>query len=100
MLLTNCTNCGAPLKFKEQDYGKLAKCSYCDTEYHLDLLGRVEEYKVKLKIMGEVKEFYISQLEVDPFSFDNTYMDSRYISPDSCRFIKVYLPIICFFAII
>jgi hypothetical protein len=27
-------------------------------------------------------------------------MDSRYISPDSCRFIKVYLPIICFFAII
>lgn len=74
MLLTNCANCGAPLKFKEKDYGKLAKCSYCDTEYHLDLLGRVEEYKVKLKIMGEVKEFYISQLEVHPLYFDNTYI--------------------------
>lgn len=75
MLLTNCTNCGAPLKFKEKDYGKLAKCSYCDTEYHLDLLGRVEEYKVKLKIMGEVKEFYISEVEVHPlYNFDNTYI--------------------------
>lgn len=74
MLLTNCTNCGAPLNFKEQDYGKLAKCSYCDTEYHLDLLGRVEEYKVKLKIMGEVKEFYISEIKVHPLYFDNTYI--------------------------
>ena len=74
MLLTNCTNCGAPLKFKEEDYGKLAKCSYCDTEYHLDLLGRVEEYKVKLKIMGEVKEFYISEIEREPELIDCNYL--------------------------
>lgn len=73
-MLTNCANCGAPLKFKEQDYGKLAKCPYCDTEYHLDLLGRVEEYKVKLKIMGEVKEFYISEIEIHPICEEFSYI--------------------------
>lgn len=65
-MLTNCTNCGAPLQFTEKDYGKLAKCSYCDTEYHLDMLGRIEEYKVKLKVMGEVRQFYINEVACEP----------------------------------
>ena len=75
---TNCNNCGAPLHYKEKDFGKLAKCQYCDTEYHIDMLGRVEEYKVKIKIMGVVKEFYISNVICEP-EFIETYrtLDGR-----------------------
>lgn len=39
-LQTNCKNCGAPLNYSKADYGKIAKCVYCDTEYHIDLLAR------------------------------------------------------------
>lgn len=61
---TNCKNCGAALHYDKSDYGKIAKCSYCDTEYHIDLLGRIEEYKVKLEFMGEIKEYYIGDWEI------------------------------------
>lgn len=65
-LRTNCKNCGAPLEYDRTKYGKTTKCKYCRTEYHIDLLGRVEEYKVKLEIMGEIREFYIGEIEVCP----------------------------------
>lgn len=64
LLRTNCKNCGAPLHYDETNYGKVAKCEYCRQEYHIDNLGRIEEYKVKLEIMGEVKEFYISDFQI------------------------------------
>ena len=71
---TTCKNCGASLIYNETQYGKKAKCQYCRTEYNIDLLGRVEEYKVKLEIMGAVREFYISDLTVHQL-FNNSYRD-------------------------
>lgn len=72
---TNCLNCGAPLEYKETDYGRTSKCRYCDTEYHIDELGRVKEYKVKLKVMGEVVEFYISNMAMHPLT--DSYRDGN-----------------------
>jgi len=70
--LTNCKNCGAPLTFNKNDYGRTAKCKYCDTEYHLDLLGRVEEYKIKIDVMGKIREYYIGEMSFEPL-FDTAY---------------------------
>ena len=52
---TNCINCGAPLHSD--------KCEYCGTEYHIDNYGQINEYKVKLNILGEEKKFYIGKVE-------------------------------------
>lgn len=68
MTNTNCLNCGAPLEYTETDYGRTSKCKYCGTEYHIDELGRVEEYKVKIKIRGRVIDFYISDMEMHPLT--------------------------------
>lgn len=57
---TNCINCGAPLTG--------TKCHYCGTEYHLDDLGRLKEYYVKLEIFGQKMEFYLNSVEVN---YDN-----------------------------
>lgn len=65
-LRTNCKNCGAPLEYSKNDYGKSCRCKYCRQEYHIDLLGRVEEYKVKLEVMGKVIDFYINSITVEP----------------------------------
>ncbi len=63
-LRTNCKNCGAPLHYDRTNYGRTAQCKYCGTEYHIDLLGKVEEYKIKIEMMGEMKEFYIGNWEI------------------------------------
>lgn len=63
-LRTNCKNCGASLHYDETKYGKKVRCQYCRQEYHIDWLGRVEEYKVKLEVLGEIKEFYIGEMEI------------------------------------
>ena len=63
---TNCMNCGSPLHYDETNYGSTAKCAYCDTEYHIDKLGRVEEYKVKLKMQGHIISFYIGTMTYEP----------------------------------
>lgn len=63
---TNCKNCGAPLIYGINNYESIAKCKYCNTEYHIDRLGKIEEYKVKLKILGNIHEFYLSKIEVEP----------------------------------
>ena len=65
---TNCKNCGSPLHYDKTNYGKTAICKYCSTEYHIDLLGRVEEYKIKLEIMGKIKEFYIGEMKFEPIN--------------------------------
>ena len=70
---TNCLNCGAPLHFTETDYGRTSTCEHCGTEYHIDELGRVEEYKVKIKIMGKVEDFYISDMNMHPLT--DSYWD-------------------------
>ena len=61
---TNCKNCGAPLNYDLNN--RMATCQYCNTEYHLDNLGRIEEYKVELEIMGQRRKFYISCVTVEP----------------------------------
>lgn len=79
----NCLNCGAPLHYDETQYGRIARCKFCDTEYHIDKLGRVEEYKVKLKMHGKIISFYLGCEEFEPNVIETTYIgdDSRtYIS--------------------
>lgn len=65
---TNCLNCGAPLHYTETDYGKTSICEHCGTEYHIDQLGRVEEYKVKIKVMGKVIDFYVTNMKMYPLT--------------------------------
>ena len=71
---TNCKNCGAPLHYNETNYGKTSKCEYCGTEYHIDKLGRIEEYKIKIEFMGEIKEYYIGHWEIHPI-YRNAFRD-------------------------
>lgn len=66
MTQTNCINCGAPLKNQ--------KCEYCGTEYYLDTLGQINEYKIKVNIMGQEKDFYISKIEKQSI-FGDSYRD-------------------------
>jgi hypothetical protein len=72
----NCLNCGAPLHYDETSYGSTAKCKFCYTEYHIDKLGMVEEYKVKLKMHGKIISFYIGCEEFEPQMIDTTYIGS------------------------
>lgn len=67
----NCKNCGAPLHYENN----LAICSYCGTEYHIDCDGRIEEYNVTLNVLGENKQFYISNIErlYPEFGFEFEY---------------------------
>ena len=71
-LRTNCKNCGASLHYDETNYGKKVKCQYCRQEYHIDTLGRIEEYKVKLEIYGKVIDFYINSIEIKPDFYEVT----------------------------
>lgn len=71
---TNCLNCGAPLHYDETNYGSCAKCKYCDTEYHIDKLGRVEEYKVKLKMYNKIISFYLGSMTYEPVMTDITML--------------------------
>ena len=71
---TNCLNCGAPLHYNETQYGSTAKCKFCDTEFHIDKLGRVEEYKVKIKMYNKIISFYIGTMKVEPVILDTTML--------------------------
>ena len=75
--LTNCTNCGAVMEYSKQYYGGMYKCPYCNTEYHIDLLGRVEEYKVKFKWMGKLVDAYLSSVKCDYNTMDTTYLSDN-----------------------
>lgn len=70
----NCLNCGSPLQYDETNYGSIAKCKYCNTEYHIDKLGRVEEYKVKLKLQNKIISFYIGEMRYGPIILDRSYL--------------------------
>lgn len=65
-LATNCCNCGAVMKYSEQYYGGMYKCPYCGTEHHIDLLGRIEEYKIKFMFMGHLIEAYLNSFSMEP----------------------------------
>mgnify|MGYP002854250237 CR=1 FL=1 len=59
----NCKNCGAPLHYNLKN--RKARCSYCDSEYHLDDLGRVKEYIVEIEIFGKREKFYIANIDIE-----------------------------------
>lgn len=63
---TNCCNCGAVMQYSTQHYGGMYKCPYCGTEHHIDLLGRIEEYKVKLMWQGRLIEAWLESVEMHP----------------------------------
>lgn len=61
-MLTNCKNCGAPLKDM--------KCEYCGTEYdYIPSIGSMERV-IKININGVVRRFYIGKVEVEPIYYD------------------------------
>lgn len=59
--MTNCINCGATLHYSNND--TICKCVYCDTEYHINQEGKINEYCIELEIMGQKRKFYISELK-------------------------------------
>lgn len=63
---TNCCNCGAVMEYSTQHYGGMYKCPYCGTEHHIDLLGRIEEYKVMLMWQGHLIEAWLESVEMHP----------------------------------
>ena len=48
--IVNCKNCGAPLHYNFKN--RIATCEYCTSEYHLDDLGIIEEYKPLKEVDG------------------------------------------------
>lgn len=70
-LMTNCCNCGAVMEYSKQNYGSMYKCPYCGTEHHIDLLGRIEEYKVKFMFMGHLIEAYLQSFSSEPIYIDS-----------------------------
>ena len=34
---TNCKNCGAPIEYSKQNHNSICKCSYCGTEYIINV---------------------------------------------------------------
>lgn len=34
---TNCKNCGAPIEHSKQNHNSICKCSYCGTEYIINV---------------------------------------------------------------
>ena len=61
--LTNCSNCGAPLKYTKIQ-NNIVKCEYCSTEYYFDDYGEFKGQYVTLYRDGEEKRFYIGEEEV------------------------------------
>lgn len=63
------------MEYSKQYYGSLYKCPYCGTEHHIDLLGRIEEYKVKFMWQGHLFEAYLTSFRVDYCSpIETTYI--------------------------
>lgn len=73
---TNCCNCGAVMQYSTQHYGSMYKCPYCGTEHHIDLLGRIEEYKVKLMWQGRLIEAWLESVEMQPMYDSYMTVDS------------------------
>lgn len=69
---TNCKNCGAPLEYVHNK--RIAKCKYCNTEYHLDDLGRIKEYMVELELFGRRMKFYIESISMEQDCYDTTLL--------------------------
>lgn len=73
--IVNCKNCGAPLHYNLKN--RMATCDYCSSEYHLDNLGIIEEYKVELDVFGKREKFYISNVEIENTCEEYRTLDGR-----------------------
>ena len=64
MRLTNCKNCGAPLK----NY----KCDYCGSEY--EYVHEISDFEqvITLFIGGRKRKFYISTVTREPVVYETT----------------------------
>ena len=60
---TNCANCGAVLEYQEKNYGSVLSCPYCKTEYHIDKLGKFDEYKIEFEYMGRRVRGYVGDVK-------------------------------------
>lgn len=78
---TNCCNCGAVMEYSKQNYGGLYKCPYCGTEHHIDLLGRIEEYKIKFMFQGCLIEAYLNSYSME-FQYIESYRNVNGYSND------------------
>ena len=87
---TNCINCGAPLHYTETDYGRTSRCEHCLTEYHIDELGRVKENLVKIKLLGQVVEFYIQSISVMQEADREYFRDENFMLRPSCVVTNCY----------
>lgn len=81
-MITNCINCGAPLKNKV--------CEYCGTRYESSSLG---ERIIKLEVGGEIKSFYIGTLEKHTIDF-GSYRDEKGILHRHCGEPKLKISLI------
>ena len=64
----NCINCGAPLKFTDDE---VIKCEYCHTQYNIDpITKQISEYIVEITILGKKRKFYIGDLTLNKLCGD------------------------------
>ena len=68
-----CMNCGNSINYNEIENGVYV-CPFCRTKYHIDKLGYIEEYKVKLMFMGHLLECYLSSYGVESMPIETTYI--------------------------
>ena len=73
-----CMNCGTSIDYNKIENGVYI-CPYCRNKYHIDKLGYIEEYKVKLMFMGHLLECYLSSYGVESTPIETTYIG------DNCR---------------
>ena len=66
-----CMNCGNSINYNEVKNGVYV-CPYCRTNYHIDKLGYIEEYKVKLMFMGHLLECYLQSYGMEPQYIETT----------------------------
>ena len=53
--------CG--IRISRKNYGSVLSCPYCKTEYHIDKLGKFDEYKIEFEYMGKKVKGYISDVK-------------------------------------
>ena len=72
-----CMNCGNSINYNEIENGVYV-CPFCRTKYHIDKLGYIEEYKVKLMFMGHLLECYLNTYTVEQTPMCATYITDSY----------------------
>ena len=89
--LTNCSNCGAPLKYTKIQ-NNIVKCEYCSTEYYFDDYGEYKGQYVTLYRDGEIKKFYVGEEEISILWGDATRnINGQVVGTPICKKRKITL---------